>query len=263
MWDEPANEKSYWHRVTQLLLGERVLVLAEQGEWSQIVAVEQASSLDPLGYPGWVRNASLAPGWTDAENGVPEFWAVVMRRYAYLRNEPSPAAEIVQRLHLDVRLPVIQPGDAWVEVALPGGGSGWLQLKDIRLAADPNLPVPLDQVWNLLAELEGLPYLWGGTTGHSLDCSGLLYRVFHAHGWQLARDAHDQAAQMEPVQSGAWQPGDFLFYSRDGRDPVTHVGLYAGDGQVIDANPYLGVSKHPTSEMVSWYAWYGVRRFQP
>ncbi len=73
VWDAPANENSYWDLQTQLILGEKVLVLDRQGDWSQIAAVEQPSKKNPLGYPGWVRSASLAAGWPSAKQ-----YAVVM-----------------------------------------------------------------------------------------------------------------------------------------------------------------------------------------
>src|SRR5450759_2355229 len=67
VWDEPAHEKDYWSRQTQLILGERVLILAEVGDWASIVAVEQPSHKDPRGYPGWVRRGSLVNGWSQAD----------------------------------------------------------------------------------------------------------------------------------------------------------------------------------------------------
>lgn len=46
-------------QVTQLLPGEPVLVREQTEEWSRVVAPWQASSLDPAGYPGWVRRVHL------------------------------------------------------------------------------------------------------------------------------------------------------------------------------------------------------------
>ena len=47
-------------RVTSLALGEEVFVVAEQGEWTRVVAPDQPTHLDPAGYPGWVRSDALA-----------------------------------------------------------------------------------------------------------------------------------------------------------------------------------------------------------
>ena len=47
-------------RVTSLALGEEVFVVEAQGEWTQVIAPDQPSHLDPAGYPGWVRTDALA-----------------------------------------------------------------------------------------------------------------------------------------------------------------------------------------------------------
>jgi cell wall-associated NlpC family hydrolase len=47
-------------RVTSLALGEEVFVVAQQGSWTQVLAPDQPSHLDPAGYPGWVRTDALA-----------------------------------------------------------------------------------------------------------------------------------------------------------------------------------------------------------
>src|SRR5262245_52873966 len=46
--------------VSQLLLGERVLVEEVRGYWARIVAFSQPTSLDPRGYPGWVAADQLS-----------------------------------------------------------------------------------------------------------------------------------------------------------------------------------------------------------
>ncbi len=67
VWDSPENENKYANLQTQLILWEKVLVMDRQGEWSKIVAVEQPSKKDPLGYPGWVRSEFLTQGWPVAQ----------------------------------------------------------------------------------------------------------------------------------------------------------------------------------------------------
>ena len=46
-------------RVTSLAVGEEVVVVETQGEWSRVLAPDQPTHLDPAGYPGWVRTVAL------------------------------------------------------------------------------------------------------------------------------------------------------------------------------------------------------------
>jgi hypothetical protein len=79
----------------------------------------------------------------------------------------------------------------------------------------------------------GVPYVWGGTDPqHGLDCSGLVQRVYADLGVDLPRVAADQARQGAPVASLAQaRPGDLLAFG----DPVDHIGIYAGNGQMVVA----------------------------
>ena len=79
----------------------------------------------------------------------------------------------------------------------------------------------------------GVPYVWGGTDPQQgLDCSGLVQRVYADLGVDLPRVAADQARQGTPVASLAQaRPGDLLAFG----DPVDHIGIYAGNGQMVVA----------------------------
>ena len=83
----------------------------------------------------------------------------------------------------------------------------------------------------------GVPYRWGGTDPSSgLDCSGLTQLVYGRLGVDLPRVAADQARSGTAVPSlDQAQPGDLVFFG----SPAHHVGIYAGDGMMIDA-PHTG-----------------------
>jgi cell wall-associated NlpC family hydrolase len=79
----------------------------------------------------------------------------------------------------------------------------------------------------------GVPYRWGGTDPSSgLDCSGFVQQVFEDLGVELPRVSRDQARAGTPVASIAEaRPGDLIAFG----EPVDHIAIYAGDGQIIHA----------------------------
>lgn len=85
----------------------------------------------------------------------------------------------------------------------------------------------LDQARDAL----GTPYRWGGASSGGLDCSGLVLVSYRAAGLQVPRTADAQYRALPPIEAA--RPGDLLFFGRGSR--ASHVGIYAGDGQMIHA----------------------------
>lgn len=88
----------------------------------------------------------------------------------------------------------------------------------------------------------GKPYVWGATGPGSYDCSGLTSWAFKKAGVTLPRSSSQQARVGRSVSWDQLQPGDLVFYY----SPVSHVGIYAGDGKFIDAPQTGDVVKYQT-----------------
>lgn len=86
----------------------------------------------------------------------------------------------------------------------------------------------------------GTPYYWGGTSPSGFDCSGFVQYVFAREGISLPRTSEEQFATGVSIPESALQPGDLVFFSTYAPG-ATHVGIYIGNGLMIDAQDY-GVS---------------------
>ena len=80
----------------------------------------------------------------------------------------------------------------------------------------------------------GNPYVWGGTSlTEGADCSGFVQSIFKEYGYDLPRVAADQAQYGTKIPVEDAQPGDLIFYAKNGY--VYHVVIYAGDGKTVEA----------------------------
>ncbi|MCQ4044275.1 NlpC/P60 family protein [Streptantibioticus rubrisoli] len=93
----------------------------------------------------------------------------------------------------------------------------------------------------------GLPYVWGGgapsgPTGGGFDCSGLvLYAVYQASGGkiELPHSSEEMATMGTEVPRNQMQPGDAIVIQTEGPGDYSHVVLYIGGGQIVEA-PHTG-----------------------
>ena len=76
----------------------------------------------------------------------------------------------------------------------------------------------------------GLPYLYGGTSPSTgFDCSGLTQYAFRQAGITIPRVSYEQAAAGRAVPYSQLRVGDLVAFN----SPVSHVGIYVGNGQFI------------------------------
>lgn len=87
----------------------------------------------------------------------------------------------------------------------------------------------------------GNPYVWGGTSlTKGADCSGFTLSIYKKYGVSLPHHAASQAQMGTKVDYSSAQPGDLVFYAKNGR--INHVAIYIGNGQVIHASsPKTGI----------------------
>jgi len=81
----------------------------------------------------------------------------------------------------------------------------------------------------------GVPYHFGWCSRSGIDCSCLMVQLFAAVGVALPRTAAAQYAAIPHVPADQAQSGDLVFFQDTYIPGISHVGLYLGDGQQINA----------------------------
>jgi hypothetical protein len=97
---------------------------------------------------------------------------------------------------------------------------------------------PTSQAVDVARSQLGRPYVWGGASPQtSFDCSGLIQWTYSQLGISLPRTAQEQYDATARVSPGQLKPGDLVFFAQTyaSSDLITHVGLYIGNGLMINA----------------------------
>ena len=119
-----------------------------------------------------------------------------------------------------------------------------------------------EQILTIARKQLGDPYRAGGAGPDSFDCGGFTQFVFkRALGMDIARTSRGQYQQVQRVKTKEALPGDLVFFFEGG---AHHVGIYLGDGQMIDApRPGKRISVNPISG--SWWgrSFTGIGRILP
>ncbi|WP_410568911.1 NlpC/P60 family protein [Amycolatopsis sp. cmx-4-61] len=124
------------------------------------------------------------------------------------------------------------------------GGSAPTDIKAPTAAAQAALNAALSKL--------GSAYVYGATGPSTFDCSGLTMWAYKQAGITLPRTSREQSTFGAAVPRDQLQPGDLVFYY----SPVSHVGMYIGDGKMVHAPDTGDVVK--ISPLQSQYA--GARR---
>jgi len=99
----------------------------------------------------------------------------------------------------------------------------------------------------------GDPYVWGAAGPSSFDCSGLVMWSYSQVGISLDHFTGDQWQEGEHISRSQLQPGDLVFFFAD----ISHVGMYVGDGMMIDAPTFGQVVQ---IQPIFWDAFVGAVR---
>ncbi len=113
-----------------------------------------------------------------------------------------------------------------------------------------NKKLGIEKVVQILNNLLGIPYKWGGKTSLGFDCSGLVQSVLYVCGFMVPRDAHQQKVFFRNSETTIddSEPGDLHFFGKNGS--VSHVGLSIGDSDFIHSQGVVKIdSLNETSKI--------------
>lgn len=211
---------------SQVLNGVVVEILEEGERWSFGRLAD--------GYLGYVYTGYLGP-----TGEAPEPTHRVSQPVALLWPESGAGPAPVGRVFAGTRVAATPLSDGRAVVTLAGGlrglvAPGALRSLDESLTVEERRRRLVEDAWPFV----GVPYLWGGTTAHGIDCSGFAQLMHTLAGVIIPRDADVQFAAGRPVEP-PYAAGDLLYFGGSGghRD-VSHVGISLGpehdaDGMVM------------------------------
>jgi len=108
---------------------------------------------------------------------------------------------------------------------------------------DPSRAAQRSDVMAEIIDWIGTRYEFGGVDRTGIDCSAFTREIFSkSFGIDLPRTAFDQSQLGDPVNKEELQFGDLVFFKTAGYAPITHVGIYIGEGLFANAACSRGVT---------------------
>lgn len=213
---------------TQALFNDELIIDHFDGDWAKVYVASQKDDSDSRGYPGWVPTKLLS----DQQVAYPPITATVriaVKNAILYDTTKNPILE----LSLGTVLPQIGSDDKFIEVVTPLG-KGYID------EAAAVLPFAGANAGETMVEMGrqflGMRYLWAGISSYGFDCSGFAYTLHRVLGFDIPRDADDQRDGGLPLSPEEILPGDLVFFAYDhGTGYVHHVGMYIGDGKMIES----------------------------
>ncbi len=207
--------------VNQLLLGETVEIVSQDGVWTRIV-----SHFDQ--YEGWVSSGQIK-GLSE-----PDFHQWVnhphRRRFPYHSTLVEGALQRYLQIPCGAFLPVSYRGIEWFD-------------EEFAFQSEP-VRVKGNSILDTAKAFLGVSYLWGGRTDNGIDCSGYIQTVHMLHDIALPRDSTDQFEAGVPKGNRLEDadPGDIIYFRYRDR-PITHIGFYLGDGLLLHASAQVRIQQ--------------------
>lgn len=210
-------------QVTQLLFGDLYTVVEQRKKWLFIKMLFD-------GYEGWI----------DAKQG----FEISKSTFEDLeKTEPALTYDTVQMVDLGgiTAHQIIVEGSCLYH--FKNGKFNWndaqINFDGQTLRGKVDKPSLIDISFSYL----NAPYLWGGRSPFGIDCSGFSQIVYKLGGYNIPRDAKDQANLGEPLSFiEEAEPGDLAFFDNE-EGKIVHVGILLADNFIIHASGKVRIDR--------------------
>ena len=220
----------------QVIMGMPIKLIEKKGDWWLCET--------PDGYNGYIIENSMSlmdsiqmDAWKESNRVVV---TSIHQTYIYKSPKATSYTDIITDVVNGAILVGDKSSDKFTKVNLPDGRIGYINSNDITPITNwASQEFNSDLIMKMAYSMMGLPYLWGGTSTKSLDCSGLAKVCYLANGIILRRDAYQQAKTGTRIEAANWQDcetGDLLFFGNKKTGRVTHVAIYNNNGLYIHAS---------------------------
>ena len=262
--------------MTKLPAGSQLNLLTRYNDWFQVQTPDGQAGWVNSQY------LTIGPGVVDrveAVTSIPELNPALVGRISEtnvnLRGGPGVAYDKLGALGRNTQLDLLGRYQDWFKVRTPRGTTGWISnelldvseyilrrvpvVREVPALARPK-PASRTEAQSRLApapsaaagsavefamQFVGAPYVWGGSSPKGFDCSGFTRYIYQRFGLDLPHSSGGQystaygASISSPDQL---RPGDIVFFVNTYKRGISHVGIYVGGGDVVQAlSPKLGV----------------------
>ncbi len=212
------NDRS--EMTSQVLFGEHFKILEQTPNWSRVEMGYDA-------YNGWIDNK--------------QFRIISENEYTILAAAPPVMnADLMEYITTPGNdLMTIPIGSAITFLETPSLNPEQFVFEGLKASGTTGKQSLLQTAFMYL----NAPYLWGGKTPFGIDCSGFVQMVYKLNGYNMLRDASQQATLGEALSFiEESEPGDLAFFdNEEGR--IIHVGIIMEDNHIIHAHGKVRVDR--------------------
>jgi len=154
-----------------------------------------------------------------------------------LRQSAVTSATVLASIPKSTQVTILSKNASnWYNVTY-NGKTGWVSGSYLSVSAIPvsRSGSGSSDLVNHALSLQGVPYVYGGTSRSGFDCSGYTQYVFKGSGISLPRTTFEQFRVGSSVNKAQLQAGDLVFFTTYAKG-ASHVGIYIGGGSFVHAS---------------------------